>query len=86
MGSCGIHKADAGRKEQLPRDFGTLMPSSNRETCAAVRGNWDELTPALESSKDKCAPGYVSLGFPDPLKPKAIGGDEALPDGSGWLG
>ncbi|MHA7271258.1 TOTE conflict system archaeo-eukaryotic primase domain-containing protein [Arthrobacter sp. HLT1-20] len=35
---------------------------------AVVHDYWDELTPVLASSLGKRAPGYISLGFPDPRK------------------
>ncbi|NVM93707.1 DEAD/DEAH box helicase family protein [Arthrobacter sp. AETb3-4] len=35
---------------------------------AVVHDYWDELTPVLSSSLGKRAPGYLSLGFPDPRR------------------
>jgi superfamily II DNA or RNA helicase len=35
---------------------------------AVIHDYWDHLTPVLASSLAKRAPGYVSLGFPDPRK------------------
>ncbi|MET3921434.1 hypothetical protein ABIB26_002375 [Arthrobacter sp. UYEF20] len=35
---------------------------------ATVHDYYDESTPVLAASLNKRAPGYVSLGFPDPRK------------------
>jgi hypothetical protein len=44
-----------------------LRPYADKGT-AEVHNYYDELTGVLSSSLAKRAPGYTSLGFPDPRK------------------
>jgi hypothetical protein len=52
------------------------------KTTAEVHDYHDELTGVLASSLVKRAPGYTSLGFPDPRKrPYTLSADTVLPTG-----
>lgn len=57
---------------------------SDGKTTAEVHDYHDELTGVLASSLAKRAPGYTSLGFPDPRKladtPSASTAREAQPE------
>lgn len=57
---------------------GRLVPCVGRvirpypgKTVATVHDYYDQSTPVLAASLNKRAPGYVSLGFPDPRKLKS---------------
>ena len=45
--------------------------NSPGKTVATVHDYYDQSTPVLAASLNKRAPGYVSLGFPDPRKLKS---------------
>ena len=45
-----------------------LSDHTQGKTVATVHDYYDESTPVLAASLTKRAPGYVSLGFPDPRK------------------
>ena len=49
-------------------DAGRIMRPYDGKTTAEVHDYVDEQTPVLASSLAKRAPGYVSLGFPDPRR------------------
>ncbi|WP_245933390.1 DEAD/DEAH box helicase [Arthrobacter livingstonensis] len=55
-------------KGRLVQYVGRITRPYPGKTRAVVHDYWDELAPVLASSLVKRAPGYVSLGFPDPRR------------------
>lgn len=55
-------------KGRLVQYVGRITRPYPGKSRAVVHDYWDELTPVLASSMGRRAPGYVSLGFPDPRK------------------
>ena len=55
-------------KGRLVQYAGRITRPHLGKSRAVVHDYWDELTPVLSSSMGRRAPGYVSLGFPDPRK------------------
>ncbi len=60
--------APIAQKGRLVQYAGRIMRSRQGKATAEVHDYHDELTPVLASSLAKRAPGYTSLGFPDPRK------------------
>jgi superfamily II DNA or RNA helicase len=55
-------------KGRLVQYAGRIIRPYPGKTVATVHDYHDESTPVLAASLNKRAPGYVSLGFPDPRK------------------
>ncbi|WP_307857046.1 TOTE conflict system archaeo-eukaryotic primase domain-containing protein [Pseudarthrobacter albicanus] len=55
-------------KGRLVQYAGRVIRPYPGKTVATVHDYYDESTPVLAASLNKRAPGYVSLGFPDPRK------------------
>jgi superfamily II DNA or RNA helicase len=55
-------------KGRLVQYVGRITRPYPGKTHATVHDYHDELTPVLAASLNKRAPGYISLGFPDPRK------------------
>ncbi len=55
-------------KGRLVQYVGRITRPYPGKVRAVVHDYWDELTPVLASSMGRRAPGYVSLGFPDPRR------------------
>jgi superfamily II DNA or RNA helicase len=55
-------------KGRLVQYAGRILRPSEGKTSAVVHDYHDALTPVLASSLAKRAPGYTSLGFPDPRR------------------
>ncbi len=55
-------------KGRLVQYVGRVTRPYPGKSRAVVHDYWDHLTPILASSLGKRAPGYVSMGFPDPRK------------------
>jgi superfamily II DNA or RNA helicase len=55
-------------KDRLIQIAGRILSTHDGKPTAEVHGYHDELTGVLASSLAKRAPGYTSLGFPDPRK------------------
>src|SRR5699024_7967074 len=53
-------------KGRLVQYAGRIMPPHEGKTAADVHDYFDAHTPLLAASLSKRAPGYLSLGFPDP--------------------
>jgi superfamily II DNA or RNA helicase len=53
-------------KGRLVQYAGRVIRPYPGKTSAVIHDYHDELTPVLAASLNKRAPGYVSLGFPDP--------------------
>jgi superfamily II DNA or RNA helicase len=60
--------APVAQKGRLVQCAGRILRPYDRKTTAEVHDYHDELTGVLASSLAKRAPGYTSLGFPDPRK------------------
>ena len=60
--------APIAQKGKLVQHAGRILRSHDGKATAEVHDYHDELTPVLASSLAKRAPGYTSLGFPDPRK------------------
>lgn len=60
--------APVSYKGKLVQYAGRIMRSYDGKTTAEVHDYVDEQTRVLASSLAKRAPGYVSLGFPDPRR------------------
>ena len=60
--------APIAQKGRLVQYAGRILRRYDGKTTAEVHDYHDELTPVLASSLAKRAPGYTSLGFPDPRK------------------
>ena len=58
-------------KGRLVQYVGRVIRPYPGKTVATVHDYYDESTPVLAASLNKRAPGYVSLGFPDPRKLKS---------------
>jgi superfamily II DNA or RNA helicase len=58
-------------KGRLVQYVGRIIRPYPGKTVSTVHDYYDESTPVLAASLNKRAPGYVSLGFPDPRKLKA---------------
>ncbi|EMY33850.1 Helicase [Arthrobacter crystallopoietes BAB-32] len=58
-------------KGRLVQYAGRITRPYPGKTVAVVHDYHDELTPVLAASLNKRAPGYVTLGFPDPRKQSA---------------
>ncbi|WP_433197352.1 DEAD/DEAH box helicase [Nocardia sp. CA-107356] len=56
-------------KGRLVQYVGRITRPHPNKTTATVHDYYDIRTPVLASSLHKRAPGYVTLGFPDPRKP-----------------
>ncbi|WP_433729627.1 hypothetical protein ACQP0C_00880 [Nocardia sp. CA-129566] len=56
-------------KGRLVQYVGRITRPHPNKTTATVHDYHDIRTPVLASSLHKRAPGYVTLGFPDPRKP-----------------
>jgi superfamily II DNA or RNA helicase len=75
--------APVAQKGRLVQYAGRILRPSDGKTTAEVHDYHDELTGVLASSLAKRAPGYTSLGFPDPRKhPYTPSADLARPAGS----
>jgi superfamily II DNA or RNA helicase len=57
-------------KGRLVQHVGRVIRPYPGKTVSTVHDYYDESTPVLAASLNKRAPGYVSLGFPDPRKLK----------------
>jgi superfamily II DNA or RNA helicase len=55
-------------KGRLVQYAGRVIRPYPGKTVATVHDYYDESTPVLAASLNKRAPGYISLGFPDPQK------------------
>ena len=55
-------------KGRLVQYAGRILRPHPGKTTAEVHDYHDTLTPVIVSSLKRRAPGYVSLGFPDPRK------------------
>jgi superfamily II DNA or RNA helicase len=60
--------APVAQKGRLVQYAGRILRPYEGKATAEVHDYHDELTPVLASSLAKRAPGYTSLGFPDPRK------------------
>ena len=60
--------APIAQKGRLVQHAGRILRAHDGKTTAEIHDYHDELTPVLASSLAKRAPGYTSLGFPDPRK------------------
>jgi superfamily II DNA or RNA helicase len=60
--------APVTQKGRLVQYAGRILRPYPDKTTAEVHDYHDELTGVLASSLAKRAPGYTSLGFPDPRK------------------
>jgi superfamily II DNA or RNA helicase len=60
--------APIAQKGRLVQYVGRILRSYDGKATAEVHDHHDELTGVLASSLAKRAPGYTSLGFPDPRK------------------
>jgi superfamily II DNA or RNA helicase len=60
--------APVAQKGSLLQYAGRILRRYDGKTTAEVHDYHDELTGVLASSLAKRAPGYTSLGFPDPRK------------------
>lgn len=58
-------------KGRLVQYVGRVIRPYPGKSVATVHDYYDESTPVLAASLNKRAPGYVSLGFPDPRKLKS---------------
>ena len=63
-----IQPIDPCRGASLRRYAGRILRPNDGKATAEVHDYHDELTGILASSLAKRAPGYTSLGFPDPRK------------------
>jgi hypothetical protein len=63
--SCSPHPPP--QKERHVQYAGRILRPRDGKATTEVHDNHDELTDVL-SSPNKRAPGYTSLGFPDPCK------------------
>jgi superfamily II DNA or RNA helicase len=76
--------APVSYKGRLVQYAGRILRAHYGKTTAEVHDYHDELTGVLASSLAKRAPGYTSLGFPDPRKlahtPSASTAREAQPE------
>jgi superfamily II DNA or RNA helicase len=74
--------APVAQKGRLVQYAGRILRPHDGKTTAEVHDYHDELTGVLASSLAKRAPGYTSLGFPDPRKhPCTPSADTVLPTG-----
>ncbi|MFY1621234.1 hypothetical protein [Micromonospora sp. WMMD736] len=55
-------------KNRLVQYIGRVTRPYPTKTTATVHDHHDELTPVIASSLRKRAPGYTTMGFPDPRK------------------
>ncbi|MGH3290238.1 MAG: TOTE conflict system archaeo-eukaryotic primase domain-containing protein [Trebonia sp.] len=73
-------------KGKLVQYAGRVLRPCEGKTTAEIHDYHDELTPVLASSLTKRAPGYTSLGFPDPRKqprtPSACTARQVQPEGA----
>jgi superfamily II DNA or RNA helicase len=60
--------APIAQKGRLVQYAGRILRAHDGKTTAEIHDYHDEHTPVLASSLTKRAPGYTSLGFPDPRK------------------
>jgi superfamily II DNA or RNA helicase len=60
--------APVAQKERLVQYVGRILRPYEGKATAEVHDYHDELTSVLASSLAKHAPGYASLGFPDPRR------------------
>jgi superfamily II DNA or RNA helicase len=76
--------APVASKGRLLQYAGRVLRPHDGKATAEVHDYHDELTEVLASSLAKRAPGYTSLGFPDPRKlPYTPSADTALPSQAG---
>ena len=77
--------APIAQKGRLVQYAGRILRAYDGKATAEVHDYHDELTGVLASSLAKRAPGYTSLGFPDPRKlpytPSAEIAQPAQPEG-----
>jgi hypothetical protein len=67
-GSAAGLAAPVSFKGRLVQYVGRIIRPYPGKTVATVHDYYDESTPVLAASLNKRAPGYISLGFPDPRK------------------
>ena len=76
--------APVASKGRLLQYAGRILRPYDGKATAEVHDYHDELTGVLASSLAKRAPGYTSLGFPDPRKlPYTPSADTARPSAAG---